>query len=92
MAKLYIKNVIIPNNPRQRFHDFRWPGVNGGGPIRIAPGTEMQIGGDLSPEIIERIVSHYERHGAVDARSLPLRPGFIGLAYRIAEDEPAQAA
>jgi hypothetical protein len=93
MPKLYVKNVCHPTIRRQP-REFYWCALAATSywrPIRIAPDEEVLVG-ELSVEAIERIIAHHEQYGLVDACSLPLRPEFEGLAYRIVEEEPAQAA
>jgi hypothetical protein len=56
---------------------------------RIAPGDTAEIGAGLRLAALERIIAHHENYGMVEAASLPLRPGFDGLAWSIEESTDA---
>jgi len=84
LPTLYIQNVSHPSTRRHR-RTFDWLPSHGAKwrSIEIEPDAEVLI--DTLPEdLITRAVEHRERyHDIVDAASLPLRPGFEGLAFRI---------
>jgi hypothetical protein len=88
VPNLYVQNVCHPSTRRQK-RSFDWlPSYGAAWRSKlIEPDAEVLID-KLPAELITRAVEHRERyHDIVDAASLPLRPGFEGLAYRVAEEE-----
>ncbi len=84
MPTLYVQNVCHPSTRRQK-RSFDWLPSPGGKwrSVEIEPDAEVFVD-KLPAELITRAVEHRERyHDIVDAASLPLRPGFEGLAYRV---------
>lgn len=87
MPSLFVRNICHPTT-RRRIRGFDWLPSSGARwrSILIEPDAEVLID-KLPAELITRAVEHRERyHDIVDAASLPLRPAFEGLAYRIEKE------
>jgi hypothetical protein len=84
MAALYIANTTkqhvhfyyrLPEEPTPRFDEIR-------------VGAQARIGGDLSHEVIQRIIKQHEPYGLRAEAELPRAKGFVGLCYSI--DKPVK--
>jgi hypothetical protein len=85
MPSLYVRNVCPHPRTRRQSRDFNWLPAHGDKwrSVQIEPDAEVLID-KLPDELITRAIEHRERYGdIVEAATLPLRPGFEGLAYRI---------
>jgi hypothetical protein len=84
--------LLIRNTSSQHIQ-FNWL-PNPAAPWRarnIPPGAEVSLG-DLPPGAIEKIIDFYERREAiVETASLPLRPDYRGLSYRLVDTTPEAA-
>ncbi len=88
MPSLFVRNICHPTTRRHR-RTFDWLPSHGATwrSILIEPDAEVLID-KLPDELIVRSIEHREKYGdIVDAASLPLRPGFEGLAFRRVEAE-----
>ncbi len=84
MASLYVANTSkqhnhfyyrLPEDPVARYEE-----------IRI--GTQARIGGDLSHEVIQRIIKQHEVYGLRPESELKNAKGYVGLCYSV--DKPVK--
>jgi hypothetical protein len=84
MTKLFIANTT------KQHHDFayRLPEDKNVRIETIRIGTQVAVGGDLSMDVIARIIEQHSAYGLRDARTLSGVKDFVGLCYSIDKPVP----